>query len=280
MGCVASKVSMLRNGSVRNVKWAIIGTYRGLAPGFRCFRSNSLQIYFCFGLANLKANKGSIYLMDDYLDGRKNEAAYFDFYSTVMMGVLGKVEFKHRVRTYPLGSEIGTISDEALGLLIADNYIDRWIDMFKNSKGNIRILTGGEEMPDEWKSQVPTKYTASANDGIRSRGGKAAADDQDDTFNRKWSAAGIVRFNELRRFAKQDRLNNPDFATKWMSAEKQTMKATRRSDNLFEEPDVVVEADNDLDSGDDDLIGDGKKLVKSKNDLGIDDSDPDTEEED
>ena len=195
----------------------------------------TIQFIFCFGLANLKANNGNIYLADNYLEGRKNEAAYLDFYSTVMMGVLGKVEFKHRVRTYPLGSEIGTISDEALGLLIVDNYMDRWNDMYKNSKGNIRVLTGGEPMPGEWKSQVATKYTASANDGIRSRGGKAAADDADDTFNRKWSAAGIVHFNELRRFAKQDRLDNPDFATKWMSAEKQTMKATRRSDNIFKE---------------------------------------------
>ena len=210
--------------------------------------------------------------MDDYLDGRTNVAAYSDLYSTVLMGVIGKVEYKHRVSTYGLGQEISTISDEALGLLIVENYIDRWVDMYKKSKGKIRILHGGEAMPKEWLSTVATKYTASASDGIRFRGLKAAADDTDDSYNRKWTADGIARFNELRLFVKQDRLDNPNFIVKWITDAKKTMKGRRRSDNAFEEADKVVEADNDLDSCDDHNEREGEPIVKPKNLLGLDDT--------
>ena len=226
-----------------------------------------MSIYI-YGLGNLKAGEGNIYGMNDYLNGRRNAAAYSDFYSTVVRGVLGKMEFKHRVRTYPLGMEIGTISDEALGLLIVENYIDRWIDIYRKSNGEIRNLPSGDSMPKKWLSQVSTKYTASAKDGIRSKGGTAIADDPDDCFNRKWSAAGIVRFNELRQFVKQDREEHPCFLTTWMSAEKTTLKATKRSDNLFVEREQVVEADNDLDSCNDEKIRAGEMLVKPKSSLG------------
>jgi len=219
--------------------------------------------------ANRKTSEGNNYGIEAYLAGRKDVPAYSDFYSNVMMGVLGKLEFKHRVRNYPIDMEIGTVSDEALGLLIVENYYDRWVDMYNKSNGMIRVLSAGEQMPKNWMSDILTKYTAGANDGNRQKGKKVKTGDQDDSWNRKWSSAGIVRFNELRQFAKQDRKDHPSFVATWMVAEKAKMKVSTRSDNVFEEPERVVEADNDLDSVDGDVGGGRGYLDKAKNDCGI-----------
>jgi hypothetical protein len=208
-------------------------------------------------------------------------AAYSDFYSTVMMGVVGKVEFKHRVRTLPLGMEIGTISDEALGLLIVENYIDRWIDMYKKSKGMLRMLTAGDKTPASWMSDVLTKYTAGSSGGQRTKGRTQKSDDNDDdSYNRKWSPQGIIRFNELRKFAKNDRAKNPGFAATWMAEERAKQQIKTKSDNVFVEDEQIVEADNDLETSGEDVARavPGRLLDKAKNHLGIE-SDASTENE-
>lgn len=194
------------------------------------------------------------------------------------MGVVGKVEFKHRVRTLPLGMEIGTISDEALGLLIVENYIDRWVDMFKKSKGHLRMLTAGDKTPTSWQSNVLTKYTAGSG-GQRTRGQAQKPDDNDDdSYNRKWSPEGIIRFNALRKFAKNDRAKHPGFAATWMAEEKAKQNIKTRSDDVFVEDEQIVEAENDLESSDEEVTSPARVLDKARNKLGIE-SDASTEPE-
>jgi hypothetical protein len=81
------------------------------------------------------------------------------FYSTFLPVVVGRSLLKKLVADKDTVEEVATISDEALTLLGLENYGDRWDDIFTRCEGDVRPYGKGQEMPEEHKSTVPTKYT-------------------------------------------------------------------------------------------------------------------------
>jgi hypothetical protein len=52
--------------------------------------------------------------MDNWLEMRRRFEAYTDFYTYIVKAIVGKRNFKKRLRTMAEGAEIVTVSDEAL----------------------------------------------------------------------------------------------------------------------------------------------------------------------
>jgi hypothetical protein len=51
--------------------------------------------------------------MANWLELRRNYAAYYDFYTYLLSSIVGKWNFKIRLNTMAEGEEIATVSDEA-----------------------------------------------------------------------------------------------------------------------------------------------------------------------
>ena len=169
---------------------------------------------------------------------RRNFEAYADFYSYLVKAIVGKRNFKKRLRTMAEGVEIATVSDEALALLAAENSRHVWDDIFDKSDGQIRQIRNDETYPKEWMSDELPKYT------------RASKDDpsvEESTEDKKWSTAGIERFNALRELVKADRVNYPNFRIKWLRDAREQLKSTESSNVDEEAPVNVVEATNDFD---------------------------------
>jgi hypothetical protein len=121
------------------------------------------------------------YTLNDFLEMRRDNAAYTVFYNTFLPVVVGRLLLKKLVADKDTVEEVATISDEALTLLGLENYGDRWDDIFTRCKGDVRPYAKGQEMPEEHKSTEPTKYTVSSNPDANS--------DKEGT-NKVWSSAG------------------------------------------------------------------------------------------
>lgn len=191
----------------------------------------------------------------DFTSLRQDETTFYVFYDYIMRGVLGRMEFSHRVSSYSLGSDIATISDEALGLLIVENYLPRWVDMYHKSNGNLRMMARGETMPASWISTVPTRYTANGTDGSEGH-------------SRTWMPEGIARFNDLRKIVRADRKRFSGVQARWHAHAQAGLSKKRKRQPVMEEEGAYVEADNDLMSSDDE-----EPLHPSRQKIGVDDGD-------
>ena len=152
------------------------------------------------------------YNMENFLELRRNHAAYAVFYSTYLPAVVGKQCFKERVRNLKKDKEIATVSDEALALLGLENGEERWADVYEKSKGEIRPVRKDEEYPEGWISTVPTKYTIPT---------RTDPNSEKEGNDKRWSMEGIIRFNQLHKQVVQDRKDHPEFLAQWLATERQ-----------------------------------------------------------
>jgi hypothetical protein len=177
------------------------------------------------------------FTMGNWLEQRRNYAAYSVFYTIFMPSIVGKRRFANRVRNLPDGQEIATVSDEALAMLGLENSIERWDDLFDKSGGQYRIIHKDEEYPKEWISDKYTKYT-----GTSSRDPNIPQDTED----KRWSQKGIERFNELRKHVIADRATHNKFMATWLKQERDKRK-NRKAEELDEDDSTgLVDADDDL----------------------------------
>jgi hypothetical protein len=97
--------------------------------------------------------------MDDWSEMRHNFGAYADFYTYIVKAIVGKRNFKKRLRNMAEGTEIVTVSDEALALIGVENGRRVWDDKFLRSEGKIRQIRNDETYPKEWETDVLPQYT-------------------------------------------------------------------------------------------------------------------------
>jgi hypothetical protein len=85
------------------------------------------------------------YTLDDFLEMRRNYAAYSVFYSTFVPAIVGRHLMKKLVTDKHTFEELLTISDEALALLGLKNGVKRWDDIFTKMQGRRTTLAKGPE---------------------------------------------------------------------------------------------------------------------------------------
>jgi hypothetical protein len=103
---------------------------------------------------------------------------------------VGKRNFKIRLNNMAEGEEITTISDEALALLGIENGHKLWDDIWAKSAGKVRVIRKDEPYPEEWNLTVFPEYTWTS---------KADPAIDKHTEDKRWTQAGICRFNSLRQ---------------------------------------------------------------------------------
>ena len=165
---------------------------------------------------------------------RRNNEAYTVFYSTFLPVVVGRSLLKKLVADKDTVEEVATISDEALTLLGLENNGDRWDDIFTRCKGDVRPYAKGQDIPEEHKTTVPTKYTKSSNPDANS--------DKEGT-NKVWSRDGILRFNQLRKGIIEDRAAHPEFLPAWLAHERGIIVPDQTTSNPGQED--AEDADDD-----------------------------------
>lgn len=175
--------------------------------------------------------------MVHWMDMRRNYNAYAVFYTHFVSTIVGKRLFKTRLATITEGEEIATVTDEALALLGIENSVARWDDIFDKSNGTIRRIRKGEAYPEEWKSTILPMFTGTA---------KADPDVDLQTEDKRWSQAGIRRFNALRKLVLDDRNKNPDFARRWLLDQRQKLQRKAADEANVTDDANIVDADDDL----------------------------------
>jgi hypothetical protein len=164
------------------------------------------------------------YTLNDFLEMRRNNAAYTVFYSTFVPVVVGRLLLKKLVADKDTVEEVATISNNG----------DRWDDIFTRCKGDVRPYAKGQDIPEEHKTTVPTKYTVSSNPDANS--------DKEGT-NKAWSSEGILRFNQLRKGIIQDRAAHPEFLPAWLAHERDLIVPDQTTSNPGQED--TQDADDD-----------------------------------
>jgi hypothetical protein len=174
------------------------------------------------------------YTLNDFLEMRRNTEAYTVFYSTFLPVVVGRSLLKKLVADKDTVEEVATISDEALTLLGLENYGDRWDDIFTRCEGDVRPYAKGQDIPEEHKSTVPTKYTKVSNPDANS---------EKEGTNKAWTRDGILRFNQLRKGIIQDRAAHPQFLPAWLAHERGLIVPNQATSNPVQED--AEDADDD-----------------------------------
>ena len=165
---------------------------------------------------------------------RRNNEAYTVFYSTFLPVVVGRSLLKKLVADKDTVEEVATISDEALTLLGLENNGDRWDDIFTRCKGDVRPYAKGQDIPEEHKTTVPTKYTKVSNPDANS---------EKEGTNKAWTRDGILRFNQLRKGIIQDRAAHPQFLPAWLAHERGLIVPNQATSNPVQED--AEDADDD-----------------------------------
>jgi hypothetical protein len=204
--------------------------------------------------------------MDDWSEMRRNFGAYADFYTYMVKAIVGKRTFKNRLESMAEGTEIVTVSDEALALIGVENGRRVWDDKLDRSDGKIRQIRKDEIYPLEWETDILPQFT------------RASKDDpsvERNTENECWNEAGIIRFNELRQLVQKDRTDNPDFKITWLRQAQAAMKKTDGVNVGEDAGSKHVEADDDFQEG----AATNPVLNEAKQQEGVADDKTDEEEE-
>jgi hypothetical protein len=106
--------------------------------------------------------EGHCHSMMNWLELRRNNAAYYDFYTYVLPSTVSKRNFKIRLNTMAEGDEIATVSDKALALLGIENGHKLWDDIWAKSAGKVRVIRRDKPYPKEWNSTVCPQYTGTS----------------------------------------------------------------------------------------------------------------------
>ena len=192
--------------------------------------------------------------MEEFLELRRNYEACSCFYSNFVCSVVRKRSWNDRLRHWPEGKDICTVSDEAFALVALENSYDMWMDVagklvMQGIMPRRTQVKKGETRDSAYESDIPTKCTLSpAQSNIRRKSGS-----QIKSFRTKkllaWSQEGIERFNYFFKEVKQDRLNHPDFFRKWLKEEREKKENLKDIDSLTDDNLVQtkIEAFNDFD---------------------------------
>ena len=181
--CVKKVIKVARNDAVGAMKLAF---FKGKLRG-KLIVVHNLELSQFFFVDFVKAHIGGIKAvkknlnLDQILEMRQLENAYFNFVEYFVSSVIGKTCFKQNSCDNLL-SHYATISDEAFAILIFENNLDAWLDM------GMRKDTSG--------SEVPRKYT---------NGGRSKQEVASSQQNKGWSEQGLKRFNELFDKVKENR---------------------------------------------------------------------------
>jgi hypothetical protein len=102
----------------------------------------------------------------------------------------------------------------------------------------VRVIRKDEPYPEEWNLTVFPEYT---------RTSKADPAIDKHTEDKRWTQAGICRFNALRQAIIANRQAYPGFKVRWSrQARKETRKGQVDPDVDDDDEDNIVDADDDL----------------------------------
>ena len=172
----------------------------------------------------------------DLLQGRQNDKLYASFYTLVVSRVTGSYLWNNALNLNGF-NELCTISDEAFALLLAENYYERWLDMFLKNESNPYVLSFDKKKKQRLlSSDVAPKYTVGgchySNESVKPKGRKG------------WKNEGITRFNEIYEIVKNDRSNNVAFInTVYARLEASKNKRKRKKEKVVKD---IIPASIDL----------------------------------
>ena len=125
------------------------------------------------------------------LKGRSDPNSYSFFFDIFVPLLEKKSTFNEKLMTATKDEELLCISSEAFGLLVLENHLDRWLDIYTKCGGKIKDKKNKEKL-----TNIQPKYT---------RGGLRNGQNKDIGIGKGWSFEGIDCFNELFAFVRQDR---------------------------------------------------------------------------
>ena len=141
----------------------------------------------------------------------RERRAFFWFYDKFLECVCGASSWRNAKKTALVSeardgdnSKIVSISDEAFGLLLIENYLEKWKIMAAN-------VTAGNELVDSTEPVDNDNTTEAEADGgqkkkkIRRIPGKFTEKQSGKCKYSGWSHEGMKRFNELHQMVKEDR---------------------------------------------------------------------------
>jgi hypothetical protein len=175
--------------------------------------------------------------MVNWLELRRNYAAYYDFYTYLLSSIVGKRNFKILLNAMAEGAEIATISDEALALLGIENGHKLWDDIWAKSAGKVRVIQKDEPYPEEWNSTVYPEYT---------RTSKADPSIDKHTEDKHWTQAGICRLHALRQAIIANRQVYPGFKVRWLRQDRSEITGLVDPDVDNDDEDNTVDTDDNL----------------------------------
>jgi hypothetical protein len=134
--------------------------------------------------------------------GRRNAKMYKVFFDNFLPCVIKKSAFKHQVAVATNDRTLCcTVSNEAFALLLLENNFDRWQDIYRLRKGEVKPKRGQKRR--EFESDVPTCWYT--------KGGIVYDKTVKNNDPKEWSAEGIK---------KEDRKSNKAFTINWLEERK------------------------------------------------------------
>lgn len=202
---------------------------------------------------------------------------FFDYF---VKSIAKKSLWASRVSQAKIETDICSVSDEAFALLVYENNIDRWTDIYSKDPNALLPRLGAGKRRSYCESLVPTKYT---------RGGIQYSGDQDKPcrgYNGKgWSNEGITRFNVLYGKVLHDRKDNSGFFDRYVAYYKQKIDKEKpparkkigetvvlARHNLFGESDDDTE-DEEVGAKEDEITAEFNTLVNDGDESSDEDED-------
>jgi hypothetical protein len=164
--------------------------------------------------------------MAAFLEGRKNKEAYSVFYEVFVPCITKKNVYEHRLQEHPgivCSKHLCTPSDEALGLVMLENSYDRWMDIYRASRHNLKsdykTYREGKRQSKVWLSDVAPRYTRGgvvlgkkARDNLEKRDKEnARKNNENEIVYKGWTDEGVRRYNTLYDFVEEDIRRFPHF---------------------------------------------------------------------
>ena len=181
------------------------------------------------------------YSLEDMLQLRQNKEAYIIFVRHFLKPAYStKWKKKRYEQNIKKIADILTVSDEAFVLLALENNWERWVDINNKAKNNYTASTQGTASID---SNVMPKYTH-----INKKRTDLASKDPAPAVWRGWNNDGILRFNELCKAVKADRLSNADMDKTILShidPKETTQRPQKRRKKMPAVAKAYVESDDD-----------------------------------
>ena len=147
----------------------------------------------------------------DFQKGRENVDCYRLFFSLFVPHLEKRSNWDDRVANAENDKDVVSVSSEAFGLLILENYWDRWLDFYAMSDGELATKKG-TKMRSVQSSVLP-KYTRGGTTYDKDAEKKAGVN-----IRKGWSMKGINRFNQLYDFVLKDRRKHPMFFSNWLES--------------------------------------------------------------